>query len=307
MISMKKPMYDNVYMLDTNGEQVCTISMKKAKWYIKKGIAEWSSFKEDVGVRSTTAPGNSEEEEDEEVKCIRLLFEHKGSKSKEASPEAVFLRSAKQNICVACGSGGRHIRHYIVPYSYRTLLPAEYKLHMSHDVVILCTDCHVECDRQTKIRMRTMETELRMKIGGFGSSDSPFIEDPHLSQIKSWAIALARWKEKMPPEKIKRYETTIREYLVNICNDGPEKDALRSGKDELTKEQLQKACSVDYRVKNLNYLSGSEIVVRSLKDSDSIEAFIIDWRKHFIDTVIPRHMPKGWRVDNPVTNFSWLD
>jgi hypothetical protein len=35
-------------------------------------------------------------------------------------------------------------------------------------------------------------------------------------------------------------------------------------------------------------------------DARLISQFIVDWRKHFIDTVNPRHMPTGWRIDNPV-------
>src|SRR6056300_369587 len=92
MISMKTPMYDNIYMLDQNREAICTISMKKAKWYIRKNIAEWSSPKD-----------GSELAKEKDIKCIRLLFEHNGKTTKkddESSSETLYLRSVKQNICV---------------------------------------------------------------------------------------------------------------------------------------------------------------------------------------------------------------
>lgn len=328
MMSLKTPMYDNVYMLDEDREPMCTISMKKARWYIKKGIGEWSSFKEDdrhaagIGNTSSASTNNLDDgkmgEEQDDVKCIRLLFEHNGSTNdscgnKEGtSSEALYLRTAKQNICVACGRDGYIIRHYIVPYSYRSLLPPEYKSHMSHDIVILCPDCHLDCERHSKRRMKRIESELRKKkeimsegAGDvFGRNDiDPVVEDPYLGHVRSCAVALVKWKDTMPEDQVERYEKAVRDYLVSACMNDAEKATLLNGNGEakLTKTQLEKACSVNYRVKNPNYVSGSDIVIRSLKgDARLISQFIVDWRNHFIDTVNPRHMPTGWRIDNPV-------
>jgi len=303
MISMKSPMYDNIYMLDQQGEVLCTISNKKANWYIRKGIGKWSSFKKkDNNINNN----NNCKEGEEEVKCIQLLFEHNRT-NKKGSSEEVYLTSAKQNICVACGSDGYHIRHYIVPYSYRTMLPKEYKSHMSHDIVILCPTCHVDCEGYSKRRMKDMESELRLKLGP-EYNVSPVIEDSHLANIRSCAIALAKWKDKMPREKVDRYDTVIREYLASICTNEEETNDILNTKKELTKSQLQAACGVKYRVKNPNYVPGANIVVQSLQDDKAIEQFILDWRNHFLDTVQPRFMPNGWRVDNPVacgTRSDW--
>ena len=321
MISLKTPMYDNVYMLDEDREPMCTISMKKARWYINKGIAEWSSIKDDryasgVGNSAITNNLDGKMGEEQDVKCIRLLFEHNGSTndssgSKEGtSSEALYLRTAKRNVCVACGKDGHIIRHYIVPYAYRSLLPPEYKSHMSHDIVILCPDCHLDCERHSKRRMKRIESELRKKeimskgAGDVGRSDiNPVVEDPHLGHVRSCAIALVKWMDTIPDDQVERYEKVVRDYLVSVCNNDAEKATLLNGNGvaKLTKTQLEKACNVNYRVKNPDYVSGSDIVVRSLKgDARLISQFIIDWRKHFIDTVNPRHMPTGWSVDNPV-------
>ena len=299
-ISMKSPMYDNVFMLDKDRVPMCTISMKKARWYVRKGIAEWSSLK-DVANEEQSDGGSND---DDEVKCIRLLFEPSGGTYQtEGTPENLYLRTAKKNICVACGDDGHHMRHYIVPYAYRTLLPDHYKSHMSHDIVILCPDCHVNCERETKRRMKEMEKILRVEMGE--EDCSPVIDDPYLHHVRSCAIALVRWKESMPKDKIENYETVVRLYLANALGDeaakkGEEGCSLK-GNEDLTKAQLQKACSINYRVKNPLYVSGSEVVVASLnEDAKKIEEFVIEWRKHFIQTVKPRFMPRGWSVDNPV-------
>ena len=311
MISLKTPMYDNVYMLDVYGVPMCTISMKKATWYIRKNIAEWSSFENDGcgpgGLDNHPTKENSDSEQD--AKCIRLLFEHNGSSNDpsgreqgSSSSEALYLRTAKRNVCVSCGSGGHIIRHYIVPYSYRSLMPPEYKSHMSHDIVILCPNCHLDCERHSKKRMNRLEDEVRRRENI--SRSSPVVEDPYLGHVRSCAIALMKWKETMPNDQVIRYEKVVRNYLMCACvkrdegvtpwNDG-------GGMTELTKSQLQKACNVNHRVNNPNFVSGSEIVVRSLGgDAKLLGQFIVDWRKHFVNTVNPRHMPTGWCVDNPV-------
>ncbi|KAL7460480.1 hypothetical protein ACHAXS_002801 [Conticribra weissflogii] len=315
LISMKSPMYDNVFMLDNDREPMCTISLKKARWYVRKGIAEWSSF-QDHGNRNTR-------DELEEAKCIRLLFEPSGGNYQNTgTPENLYLKSAKQNVCVACGSTDHHMRHYIVPYAYRTLLPDQYKTHMSHDIVILCPECHVSCEKLSKAKMKSMEDALRDDLSkevGNVAFCPPVIDDADLHHVRSCAIALARWRDTMPEDKIEAHEKVVRGYLAGIvkvrCSGKTEvhdkiiiegeaeahKKKILDKSVPLTKEQLQKACSVNYRVKNPQYISGSELVVQSLNgDAKKIEKFVVDWRKHFIDTVNPKFMPVGWCIDNPV-------
>jgi hypothetical protein len=31
-----------------------------------------------------------------------------------------------------------------------------------------------------------------------------------------------------------------------------------------------------------------------------LQGFVERWRKHFIDTMNPQHMPKGWRIDREI-------
>jgi len=146
-----------------------------------------------------------------------------------------------------------------------------------------------------------------MQMGEAALDMSPVIDDPHLHHIRSCAIALVKWKDQMPKEKVESHDRTVREYLASVCRNEEGKAALLSGEEGLTKAQLQKACSVNYRVKNPNFMEGSEVVVKSLKDAKDTEKFIVGWREHFVATVDPQHMPTGWRVDNPVVCGSRKD
>jgi hypothetical protein len=293
-LSMKSPMYDNVFMLDPDRNLMCTISLKKAKWYVRKGIAEW------------TSPIIAGDKLDDADKYIRLLFQPNGGKgtnctSDKSDSERLYLQTPKQNICVSCGSNGHHMRHYIVPYSYRSLFPDEYKSHMSHDIVILCPDCHLNIDTATKRRMNQLEGELRDELNksstdGYDYWCSPVIEDTYLYHVRSCAIALVKWRENMPVEKVASHEREVREFLA-----GRQQNGIIDEDAPLTKAQLQSVCGVNYRIKNDEYIPGSELVVQSLNcDGDKIEAFIKEWRRHFINVVRPGFMPRGWSVDNPV-------
>lgn len=334
-ISLKKPMYDNVYMIDVYREPMCTISMKKAQWYIRRGIAEWSTFKS-VDNRSCCDQTSDDITNNRDgkiigdkvdghvhgaVKCIRLLFEHNGSSKKTnkkdgtPSSEEVYLRSTKRNICVACGQDENIIRHYIIPYSYRSLLPIEYKSHMSHDIVILCPNCHLHCEKLSKCRMKQIETESRTHALMSGSITNmndlePVIDDAYLGHVRSCALALVKHKYTLPCEQVDRYERIVRDYVISVRTE-KEDDNNKETFLVLTKSNLQTACSIKYRIKNPNYISGSDLVVQSLQgDSCRIEQFIIEWRIHFMDTVQPKFMPTGWQINNPVicgSNYLVLD
>ena len=258
-LARKSPMYDNIKMTDPNGELLATISLKKARWYVRKQLAEW------------TEPNT----------CIQLLFTPK------AYSGGGYEKSIKNNVCVGCGSKEYHMRHYVVPYAYRTLLPKRYKTHLSHDVVILCPDCHLLCEHETQLRMKELE-DLRPQE----CRNASFV-DQHLQRVRSAALALLRWRDKLPLAKIDEYNALICHYLKISC------DSV----EELSSKQLQEAIDVDCRMPNPKYIPGPEYVVRSLNNDDGkIEEFIKEWRQHFVDTLQPRFLPEGWSIDAPVTS-----
>lgn len=258
-LAMKSPMYDNIIMLDPDGTALSTISNKKAQWYVSKQLAEWTTSS-----------------------SIQLRFEPSGRSNGET-----YTSSPKSNSCVACGVSGHMMRHYIVPYAYRCLLPNRYKSHQSHDVVILCPQCHLYCEQSYHEHRNQLEDSLRTDPATASRNHI----DPHQQHVRSAALALLRWKAKLPESRIVDYEATVRQHL------GVPSDCI------LSPEQLQQAIDVNYTVENPNYISGAELVVNHLMQGghDRIADFIKEWRSFFLKTVQPRHLPRGWRVDAQVT------
>mmetsp|Transcript_11048 Transcript_11048/g.15934 ORF Transcript_11048/g.15934 Transcript_11048/m.15934 type:complete len:292 (+) Transcript_11048:2-877(+) len=291
---MKKVMYDNICMVCPNGERLCTISKKKAKWYVEKKLAQW-----------VPTTGNQE-------KIIQLLFEPKHRSSR--GELGLYIRTDKINQCVVCGEINNYMRHYIVPYAYRTLLPTRCKSHLSHDIVIMCFKCNHKCERQKQLRMNEMEEASRLerrKMASFNADeDKAFFVNPELYRVRSCALALNNWKDKLPMEKVAIYETLVRSYFES-ADPKPRIENDTNGDTPpsyniLTPELLQQVIDLEYRVANPTFISGSQILVESLEQDDNkIEAFIKDWRCHFLRVARPKFLPTGWDVDSPV--FSGVD
>lgn len=71
--------------------------------------------------------------------AIVLLFEPKGRPDDKDND---FYIQSKRNICVSCGEEKHYIRYRIIPSCYRMHFPEHLKSHRSHDIVLLCVDCH---------------------------------------------------------------------------------------------------------------------------------------------------------------------
>lgn len=264
LLAMKSPMYDNILMTDPQGAVLSTIGTKKAKWYVNRELAKWTS--------DTT---------------IQLLFEPKA----RSTSDDTYTITPKRNICVACGTDGHVMRHYVVPYVYRSLLPNKYKSHQSHDIVIMCPKCHLHCEQIYQEHMKEIEEELRTDPATAVLNQV----DKHLYNVRSAAMALSRWKGKLPENKVEAYNTLVREHLglVSGKNSGGDDDSLSS-------DQLQLAIDVEYRTPNPAYIPGAVLVVDTLDTHEKIRAFIVEWRTFFLETVEPRHLPHGWRLDASV-------
>jgi len=179
------------------------------------------------------------------------------------------------------------MRHYVVPFAYRTLFPKKFKTHLSHDIVILCPKCHVFCDQQRQLRMRDLEDQFRKQ--GEERKYQPYLTDSRLYHLSKVALALLRSRDKLPEEKINQYESLVREYLC-LAND-----------TKLTEEQIKNVVNIEYKKENPEYVSGPELVIAALdQDDEKIEEFVKGWRTHFLEIMRPKFLPKGWGINSSV-------
>ncbi|KAJ8733713.1 hypothetical protein PYW07_014264 [Mythimna separata] len=118
-LSMRaKPLYNNGYLEAPDGELLCRCDNKKALWFVNKELADVVN---------------------EEPFTVRLRFEPAG---RAVGDVGRYYQLEKENKCVVCGSTNSYIRKNVVPREYRKMFPEIMKEHASHDVVLLCAQCH---------------------------------------------------------------------------------------------------------------------------------------------------------------------
>jgi exonuclease 3'-5' domain-containing protein 2 len=300
-LAMKKPMYDNIEMYGPDDVLLCTIGKKKADWYVyKKKLAVWRTplWAEEGSSETNRAPPS-----------IRLLFEPKSKQGKlhdkvlehenNVAVESVahiqpnlYNITHKKNICVACGIDTGLMRHYVVPYAYRRLLPTQFKSHLPHDIVLLCLDCHV-CADQAAVEQRDNVYEPTFRKDS--TTALAVIPNRHLRHVKSCAQALWKHRDRMPPQRVSAYEDVIQQHvkksgaIIAI----PSEDLLRDLAENLETDRP-----------NPGYVPIAELVVQSLHTDRDVSEFIRSWRRLFLETLQPRYLPVGWSVDSPVENDS---
>lgn len=117
--SAQSAVYENCRIMAENGAPLCFCDRRKLDWYVERGLAERIS---------------------EEPPTVRLLFEHKNAD--RLNDKDLFYSASKKNQCVVCGTSDHYLRYRVIPAAYRKHLPLHFKSHRSHDIVLLCVDCH---------------------------------------------------------------------------------------------------------------------------------------------------------------------
>lgn len=96
-----KALYDNCLLQAPDGELLCTIDKRKAKWYLDQGLGE------EVNADTFT---------------VRLKFEPAGRAVGEVGK---YYQTPKENQCVVCGHKESFIRKNVVPREYRKHFPGK--------------------------------------------------------------------------------------------------------------------------------------------------------------------------------------
>lgn len=140
--SAKTKVYENCTILSQEGELLCYCDRRRLDWYVRKKIAVVESF---------------------EPYTIRLLFQHQMTDTLNGTHE--FYAQSRVNRCVSCGEEDHYLRYKVVPACYRRNFPVELKSHRSHDVVLLCMDCHQQAQRVHMVSTHILKLDPRLLIG----------------------------------------------------------------------------------------------------------------------------------------------
>lgn len=148
---------------------------------------------------------------EENPPAIRLKFEPKGRPEDEDND---FYIQTKKNMCVGCGEQNHYLRYRVIPSCYRIHFPEHLKSHRSHDIVLLCVDCHEIAHAAAEKYKRKIAAELGIPLfiqkvvdstqGEFANGSTTINADEEgvsPLQLRTAAMALLRYGTSMPSKR----------------------------------------------------------------------------------------------------------
>ncbi|XP_049776642.1 exonuclease 3'-5' domain-containing protein 2 isoform X2 [Schistocerca cancellata] len=216
---------------------------------------------------------------------VRLRFEPSGRAVGEVGS---YYTQVKDNCCVVCGRTESYLRKNIIPREYRKYFPAVMKDHTSHDVLLLCWECHQLSNWHDLSLRTTLAKKCDAPIGTKENLKTYNI--PGLKEVRSAAVALLRNGDKIPPAR----KEEIKKKILNYFQERGENNV------ELTPEMLEEASVVETCVLNQDYQPHGQKVVEFFKQDGMGGLVQLErmWREHFLETMQPKYLPPLWSVSH---------
>eukprot|EP00775_Hariotina_reticulata_P003770 gene3770-4029_t len=182
---------------------------------------------------------------------IRLLFEHKNADQQVGLDG--FYSTSRANRCVVCGQEEHYLRYRVVPACYRRCFPPHLKSHRSHDIVLLCIDCHQEAHKAAEgvkrdiaaeygIPLQPVQAAIKQRhqrlpnsLVGAESADAELdlgnaVQDGNVEQLfleeqqqlqgqaRGAAVALVRFGDAIPAARKQQLEQVIAQFMGSASN-----------------------------------------------------------------------------------------
>ncbi|KAL6840624.1 hypothetical protein ACP4OV_029488 [Aristida adscensionis] len=265
--SCKSPVYHNCRTYASDGRLLCYCDRKKLEWYTQRNLAKLI---------------------EDNPPAIMLLFEPKGRPEDEDNE---FYIQSKKNICVGCGEKSHYIRYRIIPSCYRMHFPEHLKSHRSHDIVLLCVDCHeIAHSAAEKYKRRVAEEfgiplfiqkivnsgDIRLITGASVSQDKLNGTGVSPLQLRTAAMALLRHGSTMPLKRCEELMQIVKSYYGgrDVTSEDLEM-ALLVGMSPHERRRLEKKKGYSFRTQAQNIIqrrSNNTILENNGHDSDSSHA-----------------------------------
>ena len=143
---------------------------------------------------------------------IKLKFMHKTG-DQERGVDDYYLHS-KENKCVSCGEEGHYLRYRVVPACYRRNFPVQWKSHRSHDIVLLCVDCHHVAHKAAEVVKRQLSQEYGVPL--FPPKPKPAdgnVCETHPYNVRRAAVALKVHGKTLPEARRKELQQMVRGFV----------------------------------------------------------------------------------------------
>jgi hypothetical protein len=218
---------------------------KRVDWYVERGLAKVVSS---------------------DPHTIQLLFEPNGLGNYNDD----YYLAEKENVCVVCGIQSDLTKHHALPRCFRKHFPSYLKRYDSHDVLLVCRDCHELYEVHA--------TELKKKLVCGTNVTSMEEEDvTHIRAIKA-AKTLIRYADKIPDDSALRLMLRIEEYAGDFNDDIVA---------QLANERFG------------GYHSAA-VWKEAVSNIQDYNEFTKMWREHFVSVMNPQYLPEHWNVERHI-------
>lgn len=200
-------------------------------------------------------------------KTIQLLFTPAGKGNIHLSKA---FETNRSNVCVVCGTDKNLTKHHVVPYQYRKHFPLVYKSNNHFDILAVCVAHHEEYEREADRLNLLLNKECGICTKGnmlVGAEVDAF-------KIRKLINALIANSQDIPATRRDIMLKKIGAFF-NVGN--VDMKSLPSLSMHLTQEVPK--------------LVPAALIVANSKD---VNAFIVRWRRHFLETMKPQFMTSGW-------------
>ena len=204
----------------------------------------------------------------------RLLFVPKGMGNVGDS----YLMGEKHNVCVVCGNDDplTLTKHHVVPQCYRSHFPDEHKNHNPYDILPVCRSCHDVYEHEHADKLKA---DLGQQYDAPLDGDRRDADNEDERRASKFANALAQYGDRIPEVRKAEMLDAIEAHLGRA----PTAPDIA----ELAERRVYPT--------TIGETHGQMVVARV---GDLVE-FIKLWRKHFVETMAPKHLPSNWDIDRP--------
>ncbi|KAI9486929.1 MAG: hypothetical protein EXX96DRAFT_59816 [Benjaminiella poitrasii] len=272
MLSKKSNViYENWKVYSRHHKLMFRCNEKKAQWYLKRELATPL---------------------EDESKAIKLTFQAKGDGHKEGD----YMIEDRSNVCVACGSTEQLTMHHVVPEMYRHWMPLVIKSKSSRDLLLLCKHCHDEYEQKAIKLKKECVNRFDIPLEGKG-----WIYLPEHKKAKKAASALIRSSDKIPKERQEVLKKIVSDFWNEYYHDNKEEDwnAILQICGSLV-DHYKGPDYIEHGQSAIEQLTAKCVITEEKETWPDLEAFIKEWRQHFLDHLKPTHLSSSWNVDSDI-------
>jgi len=256
-----RPLFENIALEAPDGKLLAYINKSKLKWYLKNGL----------GNEMDDCNGN---------KTFRLNFEP-SKRLEDSKIEKI------ENQCCVCGSSDKGlVKHSIIPNLFKKCLPIEAKCFVQSDLVSLCPKCNYRCQKMDDKYKSKLLNEIGVDV-----KKELDLKEAHLKIGKAYKCAqsLTIHGSKMSRKQFEFLWSEIKSIYMDVFQ--------RIAPSDLT--VILAECSKfppQYIIQRDIIKQFATQIVQHYSNKGELGEFVVGWRKHFLNSMHPKHMPGRWKV-----------